>query len=63
MASHSVSATMPRKSFSCTILTPGMSLTELSSMRTGLAPATGGRIMRPCTMPGTFTSVTKSSWQ
>ena len=38
-----------------------MSLIELSSTLTGTAPATGGRIMRPCTMPGTLMSVTKSS--
>ena len=29
---------------------------------TGVAPATGGRIMRACTMPGTFMSVTNGSW-
>ena len=63
IASHSLSATTARKSFSQTTLAPGMSLIELSSTLTGTAPATGGRIMRACTMPGTFTSVTKSSWQ
>ena len=40
-----------------------MSLIELSSILPGVAPATGGRIMRPCTMPGTLTSVTKSCVQ
>ena len=39
-----------------------MSLIELSSTLTGTAPATAGRIMRPCTMPGTLMSVQKSSW-
>ena len=36
---------------------------EPSSMLTGVAPATGGRIMRAWTMPGIFTSVTNGSWQ
>ena len=38
--------------------TPGMPAIELSSTATGMAPATGGRIMRPCSMPGTLTSTT-----
>src|ERR1043165_3092521 len=62
MASHSRGATTPRKPSCHTTLTPGMSLTELSSTFVGTAPATAGRIMRACSMPGTFTSVTKSSW-
>ena len=61
MASHSLSATTPRKPFCHTTLAPGMSLIELSSTFTGTLPATGGRIMRACTMPGTLTSVQKSS--
>ncbi len=40
-----------------------MSLIELSSTFTGTAPATAGRMTRPCAMPGTFTSVQKSSVQ
>jgi len=60
-ASHSFSATTPRKPLSQTTFTPGMSLIELSSILTGTLPATAGRIMRPCIMPGTFTSVQKSS--
>ena len=36
-------------------------LDRASSTFTGTAPATGGRIMRPCTMPGTLMSVTKSA--
>jgi hypothetical protein len=36
-------------------------LIEPSSTFTGTAPAIAGRIMRPCTMPGTLTSVQKSS--
>ena len=61
MASHSRSATTPRKPFCQMTLAPGMPAMEASSTFTGTAPATGGRSMRPCTMPGSFTSVQKSS--
>src|SRR6516162_8393268 len=57
-ASHSRSATTPRNPFSCTTRTPGVSRTEPSSTTTGTAPATGGRSMRPCSIPGTLMSVT-----
>ena len=60
MASHSLGATTPMKPFCQTTCTPGMSLTEASSTATGTAPATGGRIMRACSMPGTLTSTTYS---
>ena len=46
------------KPLSRTTRTPGMSRTEPSSTATGTAPATGGRIMRPCSIPGTLMSVT-----
>ena len=42
IASHSLSATTPRKPLSQTTCAPGMSLIELSSTFTGTAPATGG---------------------
>ena len=61
MASHSLLATTPRKPLSQTTLAPGMSLIEFSSTFIGTAPATEGRIIRPCTMPGTLTSVQRSS--
>ena len=57
IASHSLFATTPRKPLSQTTLAPGMSLIELSSTFSGTEPATAGRIMRPCTMPGTLMSV------
>jgi hypothetical protein len=57
-ASHSRSATIPMKPLSRTTRMPGMSFTGPSSTATGTAPATGGRIMRPCSIPGTLMSVT-----
>ena len=50
--------TTPRKAFSHTTFAPGMALIEPSSTFTGTEPATAGRIMRPCTMPGTLMSTT-----
>ena len=60
-ASHSFGATTPMKPFCQTTWTPGISLTDASSTATGTAPATGGRITRPCSMPGTLTSTMYSS--
>ena len=62
-ASHSFSATTARKLFSRTTRAPGMSRIELSSTLTTVAPATGGRIMRACSMPAILMSVTNGSWQ
>src|SRR5216683_2891662 len=57
-----LSATTARKLLSRTTRAPAMSLIEDSSTLTGVAPATGGRITRACTMPGIFTSVTNGAW-
>src|SRR5437764_280376 len=60
-AFHSLSATTARKSLIQTTWAPGMSVIELSSTLTGTAPATVGRIMRACSIPGSRTSLTYSS--
>src|SRR5205807_8592238 len=55
MASHSVSATTPRKFFFLTTLTDPGSACAPSAARS-LAPGVAGRITRPCNIPGTRTS-------
>ena len=60
-AFHSFSATTASRSLIQTTLAPGMCLIEASSTFTGTAPATVGRIMRACSMPGSRTSLTISS--
>src|SRR5207302_6849558 len=55
MASHSVSATTPRKfPFLTTLTDPGR--TRAPSAARSLAPGGAGRITRPCSMSGTRTS-------
>src|SRR5258706_12798541 len=58
-ASHSFGATTPMKFALRTTLTPAMPAMLDSSTATTDAPATGGRIMRPCSMPATRTSLTQ----
>ncbi len=58
IAAHSVCATTPTKVPSCTTLTiPLMPAIELSSTRSGFEIVVAGLITRPCSMPGSFTSV------
>ena len=51
-AFHSFSATTAIRFLIQTTFVPGISLIEPSSTLTGTAPATFGRIMRACSMPG-----------
>ena len=57
IASHSVWATTPRKASLCTTRAPRIEAIDAASTFTGTAPDTAGRIIRPCSMPGTFTLV------
>ncbi len=41
---------------------PGSSRIELSSTLPTVAPTSGGRTTRPCSMPGTLTLWTNSNW-
>src|SRR5215471_5934461 len=59
IASHSFGATTPMKSPLRNTRAPGMSRIEDSSTETTEAPGIDGRIMRPCSMPGTRTSLTQ----
>ena len=62
IACHGFSATTPTKLFFATTrTTPGMSLTERSSMLTSVAPTVGGLTTAPCSMPGTRTLCTNSN--
>ena len=60
-AFHSFSATTASRSLIQTALAPAIWLDRASSTFTGTAPATVGRIMRACSMPGRRTSLTISS--
>ena len=55
-ASHSRGATTAKKFFSRTTLAPLMCLIEDSSTFSAKPPATGVRMTRACSMPGTLTS-------
>src|SRR5262245_42222089 len=58
IASHSLGATTPMKSPLRSTRAPGMFRIEDSSTATTEAPGTGGRIVRPCSIPSTRTSDT-----
>ena len=63
IACQGLCATTPTKFLrTTTFTTPAISLTELSSTLTTVAPTAGGRTTRPCSIPGSRTLCTYSSW-